>query len=131
MKNKLVNLIQLYPEVGVSFDNLISNSVWYRWHEALNSNIKIEGKLKKYSNYSLTITITSSALINNLKVMGPTLGRRNKNIGYALWIPYSPVLSSSEPLIKLTDYFKSGVIEILRNLEYTEGSIIKVADSIK
>ncbi len=129
---EFVYLLQLYPEVGVHFHNIFGS--WKKakeWRIALENSLFPEGKMAtNYHGYNLTFTISSSVLLGNLVVKGPSIGRRNKSIQYALWIPYSPVVNAPHPLTKLTEYFKQGVAEVLRKLEYPEESIQKVLEKI-
>ena len=130
--SRFIFLVAIYPEAGVSFSDTILH--WKKaqeWRIKLDTNLIPEGKMiTNYHNYDITLTITSSVLINELVVKGPKIDRRNKSIGYALWIPYSPVVNNSNPLTKLTEYFKQGVREVLLKLDYPESSIEKALNQI-
>jgi hypothetical protein len=130
-KNKFVYLMGLYAEVGVNFGEVLPWEKTSEWGSVLDKFLLPEGKmLKNYKDYHIDLTITSTALSSDFKVMGPSIGRRNKSLTYAIWIPYAPVISAPNPLTKLTEYFKQGIAEVLHKLEYPEESIEKVLKNI-
>jgi hypothetical protein len=65
-----------------------------------------------------------------LLIKGPRKGRKDRFIEYVIWIPYSQVVNDPNPLTKLTAYFKQGVAEVLKKLEYSDDSIQKVLEKI-
>jgi len=131
-KDFFVGLVQLYAESGVNFGEFLSLQKTSEWAGQLNKHLEREGVfLKKNKDYTLSFTITSSAAISELVIKGPTISRRNKYVAYVIWIPYAPVISDSNPLEKLTEYFKQGVKEVLEKLEYPEESIRNAVEKVK
>jgi hypothetical protein len=126
MKNdyKFISLTGLYTEVGVSFTNILNWEKSKEWRQILNKNIFPEGKMSSnYKNYNLELTLSSSLTISQVTLRGPRIDRRNKAIGYVIYVPYVPVVSSKNKLEKLTEYFKEGVMGVLKELNYSEKSI--------
>lgn len=129
--SKFVGLAQIYPEVGVHFENIFPWEKAKEWRIALERNLIPDGIFKKkHKDYQLVFLISASTLIGDLLIKGPTISKRNKTIDYVLWIPYARVVNDPKPLTKLTEYFKQGVAEVLRKLEYPEESIQKVLKKI-
>jgi hypothetical protein len=130
-RKEFIGLIQMYSEIGVNFKNFITNDVWKEWIGALQSTIQPEGlMLTKYKDHTLDFYICATALKDELDVRGPLKGRKNKYVEYFLKIPYTPVVSDKQSLLKLTQYFKQGVEIVLKKLEYSEQAISKFLEAI-
>jgi hypothetical protein len=130
---KFIYLMALYAEVGVNFtDGILDWKKSVEWCQILNKNIIPEGKMSiNYSGYTLTLTLSSSIKISDLVLKGPKIDRRNKDIGYVIYIPYQPVVSDNDKIGKLTEYFKEGVMKVLKELNYPDKSILKSVEGIK
>lgn len=130
-KEFIGGLIQMNAEAGIDFGNFITNDVWEKWFSALQNNLQPEGlMLTKYKDHTLDFYICATALKNELDIRGPLKGRKNKYVEYFLKIPYTPVVSDQQPFLKLTQYFKQGVVEVLKKLEYSEQTINKFLEAI-
>jgi hypothetical protein len=79
----------------------------------------------------LAITLSSSAFTSELNIKGPTIGRRNKSIGFVIEVPYSPVVNDPEPLNKLTNYFRKGMMQVLTELDYSRKALEEINNIIK
>jgi hypothetical protein len=126
-----VRIVEIYGEAGVSFTHILTEEVWKNWFKTLNKILEPQGLISsKYQNFSLDFVITSSTFISDLVIKGPRKNTKNKFLEYAIWIPYARVVNDPKPLTKLTEYFKQGVADVLRKLEYPEDSIQKVMKQI-
>jgi hypothetical protein len=124
--SKFINISQIYSEPGINFENVLNVKKVREWRVNLDQNLLPEGIMtRKYSGYILDLILTTSKDLTELKIKGPIKGRKNKYIEYVIWIPYLAVMNSHNPLSKLTDYVKLGIVEILTNLEYSDESIEK------
>lgn len=126
MKNIEPYFGQIYAEVGVNFGEILPWNKTLEWADAIKKHLKPRGLLlSKYKDYQLGFIMTSSVMIRDVQIKGPRKGRKNKFLEYAIWIPYGEVVSSQEPLTKLTECFKQGISEILSKLEYPDMYINK------
>lgn len=125
-KSNFISLTELYAEVGASFTNILDWKKSGEWQSILNKSIIAEGKMSSnYKDYNLELTLSSSHKLEKVTIRGPRFDRRNKAIGYVIYIPYAPVDNSKNKLWKLAEYFKEGVMMILKELSYSEESIQK------
>lgn len=130
--SQFIRLDAIYPEFEAFFDdNVLSSEKSKEWRITLDQAVKPEGLMTtKYKDFTIHFILTSSASLEEIVVKGPRIGRKNKFLEYALWIPYNPVITNPNPLAKLTEYFKQSVHEVLRRLEYPEESIQKTLEKI-
>lgn len=132
MEEKLrFSMIGLYTEAGVNFDEITNWQKWLEWENFVKESIMISGLMAtKYLEYNLEIVESASTIISELEIVGPMVTKKDKYVSFTLVFPYARVVNDPHPLTKLTEYFKQGVAEVLRKLEYPEDSIQKVLEKI-
>ena len=110
---KKIKILELYPEVGIKYD--ITNQVFYKILNVLNSlNVTLPhyDKIFKDDEYTLLITLSAKEKISELVIKGPTLYKKDKQVGFVFFMPYKTFEREQDTMCYIVDNIEQGMIFI-------------------
>ena len=108
-------ITQVY--VKPSFKFKLSQNLVKQLSNRINEKNFFENDFKKkYRGFDIIIDISSlpESEISDLKIKGPTIFNKDKQIEYVLYIPYEKVMCDEDRLLSITRYIIHGIKSILK-----------------
>jgi len=68
-------------------------------------------------DYSLMFRISAKRELAINEIVGPTVYKKDKDVEYSIFLPYTPIIQQSEPYISALEHILEGAYEILDDYE--------------
>jgi hypothetical protein len=119
-----------YNEVGFSFN--FSHKVDNYIREQIKELIFKKYKLDEIDiDWYLNLVVATDSKTIDLEVRGPEKRKRQKMIDYGLWLPYSKIMNSANPLECYIDYFIEAVAIVLANYGVFKQDVLNIVPIAK
>lgn len=119
-----------YNEVGFSFN--FSHKVDNYIREQIKELIFNKYKLDEIDiDWYLNLVVATDSKTIDLEVRGPEKRKRQKMIDYGLWLPYSKIMNSANPLECYIDYFIEAVAIVLANYGVVKQDVLNIVPIAK
>jgi len=108
---------QIYIQAGRSFpfSYVFQNYMGEKTTELIEPSskfIKLHGE-----DYNLIFRISTKWQLAVNEIVGPTVYKKDKNVEYSVFLPYTPIMQTTEPNRNALEHLFEGVYEVLGGYE--------------
>jgi hypothetical protein len=120
----------LYNEMNSYFS--ISHKIDLKIREELNEKIKNHMQVEsKQKDMDINLIVSTNREILNVEVKGPSFNRKYKMINWGLWLPYEPIVGSTDQVIPYLKYYYEALVILLGRYGIDEDRLKKVWVSVE
>ncbi|WP_172918560.1 hypothetical protein [Capnocytophaga canis] len=108
---------QIYIQVGVNFN--FSHQFQTFLSSRISELLCVSKKFIKLhdEDYTIVIRISAKKELTTNEIKGATIYKKDKDVEFTIFLPYTPIMQTSEPSKSALEYLFEGVYDILQKYE--------------
>ena len=111
-----------YTDPNANFK--VSFKVFKFLKKIANENLTLRSE--KYKEYTLELWYNTARIQKEIEIKGPDIDKKDKTLGYGLFLPYKKIIKSKTFLKTYLEYYFDAMAMLLSEFEVPEADVRKV-----